>query len=371
MALPNAPAPLTVIGGFLGAGKTTLLNQILQNSAGVRFAVLVNDFGQINIDASLIQAHDGQTLTLSNGCICCSLSNGFIDTLLALMQRRDSFDHIVVEASGVSEPQRIMDIAKLDPDLRADAIICLIDASNILEQLNNDSISTVVKAQIGSANLLLLNKTDLIDKAGSLAVESCKALNSSPSIESATNVNATSAIHQTREVIRQINPDASLINCQHAAINIALLLGTGTQHRPNTQQTRNAITSTPIDATLPEFFTQSAQCLNPINRKKFTTAIAQLNQQVIRAKGILYFSDEPNCAYIWQRVGNHQTLTRSEPSTGVAKKQSSQSDLKTGSQTALQADLQTDLQSHSQIVLISLAAIEQSLDVWLSDQQSE
>ena len=111
------PVPFTVIGGFLGAGKTTLLNHVLTQSTGIRCAVLVNDFGDLNIDKSLVSSHDGQTISLTNGCICCNISNDFNQTLISLLKRIDEFDQVVVEASGVSEPDRIMDIARLDPAL--------------------------------------------------------------------------------------------------------------------------------------------------------------------------------------------------------------------------------------------------------------
>ena len=157
----NNTKPFTVIGGFLGAGKTTLLNRVLSESSGIRFAVLVNDFGAINIDQSLVRSHDGSTLNLSNGCICCSLADGFVNTMLDLMQRADSFDHIVVEASGVSEPQRIMDIALLDPELHPDAIVTLIDSLNFEQSISDPAISRVIEAQVECADLLVLNKQDL------------------------------------------------------------------------------------------------------------------------------------------------------------------------------------------------------------------
>ena len=89
--------PFTVIGGFLGAGKTTMLNHLLENSRGTRFAVLVNDFGELNIDERLITQHDGETIALTNGCMCCSMANGFINALSAVMDRADQFDQLVVQ----------------------------------------------------------------------------------------------------------------------------------------------------------------------------------------------------------------------------------------------------------------------------------
>ena len=121
------PIPFTVIGGFLGAGKTTLLNHLLTQTEGVRYAVFVNDFGSLNIDKRLIRSHGGRTIALENGCICCSLSDGLTQSLLALLSMEDPCDHIVIEASGVADPGPIADVAVLDPDLAPDGVVVLVD----------------------------------------------------------------------------------------------------------------------------------------------------------------------------------------------------------------------------------------------------
>ena len=99
--------PFTVIGGYLGAGKTTLLNHLLTNARGLRVAVLVNDFGSVNIDVDLIRSHDGDTINLANGCMCCSLVGGFAQAIGQVRNRAESFDHVVIEASGVADPAKI------------------------------------------------------------------------------------------------------------------------------------------------------------------------------------------------------------------------------------------------------------------------
>src|ERR1700742_142139 len=108
-----AKTPLTVIGGFLGAGKTTLLTHLLKPGRS-RTAVLVNDFGAVNIDAGLIARHDGATMTLTNGCVCCSIGGGFFETLGSILDAPTAFDHIVIEASGVGDPWRIAEIALVE-----------------------------------------------------------------------------------------------------------------------------------------------------------------------------------------------------------------------------------------------------------------
>ena len=101
------PIPVTVIGGFLGAGKTTLLNHILSANHGRRVGVLVNDFGAINIDATLVVGVDGDTVSLANGCICCSMRDDLVGACLALLARPERPDHLIVETSGVSDPVAI------------------------------------------------------------------------------------------------------------------------------------------------------------------------------------------------------------------------------------------------------------------------
>ena len=153
--------PLTVVGGFLGAGKTTLLNHLLTNASG-RIAVLVNDFGAVNVDAGLIVEHGGTTLRLANGCVCCSLADGFIDTLVKVLS--EPFDHIVIEASGVGDPWNIAEIALIEPGLRLGAVIVLADSERLPHLLTDPRVGDTVRRQIEAADIVVLNKTDLIDK---------------------------------------------------------------------------------------------------------------------------------------------------------------------------------------------------------------
>lgn len=160
-----APVPVTVIGGFLGAGKTTLVNHILSGEHGLKVAVLVNDFGAINIDAALITSTEGGLYSLSNGCVCCGLNQGFVEQLEELLAARADIDHIVIEASGVADPARIMDTvryARFASRLRADAIVVVVDAAGF-----DDAIAAapgLAEAQTGSADLVVLNKTDLVGR---------------------------------------------------------------------------------------------------------------------------------------------------------------------------------------------------------------
>ena len=141
-----ATTPVTVIGGFLGAGKTTFLNHLLKTGTA-RYAVLVNDFGAVNIDAGLIAAHDGITMALTNGCVCCSIGGGFIETLGKLLDDQTLFDHIVIEASGVGDPWRIAEIALIEPSLRLSAVAVIADASRIEALLADARVRERYRAQ--------------------------------------------------------------------------------------------------------------------------------------------------------------------------------------------------------------------------------
>ena len=157
--------PLTVIGGFLGAGKTTLLNYWLRESRGKRFAVLINDFGAINIDAALIASADGDTIALTNGCVCCSIGDDLSQALIRVLDAPQPFDGIVIEASGVSDPWRIAQIGLAEPGLSLDGVIVLLDAQALADNLANPLLRDSIERPLAHADLVVLNKVDLADDA--------------------------------------------------------------------------------------------------------------------------------------------------------------------------------------------------------------
>lgn len=165
------PLPVTVIGGYLGAGKTTLANYLLRHAEGRRLSVLVNDFGAIAIDAELIAARDGDSMTLANGCVCCSIGGDLYRALNRVLDRRPRADALVIEASGVAEPARIAEIARAEPDLRLAGIAVLIDAKTWPERRADPLVGALVGRQVAAADLVILNKTDLVSSEALAAVE--------------------------------------------------------------------------------------------------------------------------------------------------------------------------------------------------------
>jgi len=162
--------PLTVIGGFLGAGKTTLLNHLLTQADGRRIAVLVNDFGAINLDRALIATEEAGAIELTNGCVCCQIGDDLTAALIGLIESPRPPDAIVVEASGVSDPWRIAQVGIADPALSLDGVIVLVDAGAVRAQAADPLLADTVQRQLRAADLLVINQCDRIDAASLAAL---------------------------------------------------------------------------------------------------------------------------------------------------------------------------------------------------------
>lgn len=161
--LSDAPAlPVTLLGGYLGAGKTTLVNHLLRTAQGRRIAVLVNDFGDLGIDGDLIEARADDVISLAGGCICCSFGGDLMAALLRLQDRSASLDQVLIETSGVALPASVARTLQLVKGLRLNAVVVLADAGAIPQQASNRYVGETVQCQLQQADLLVLNKLDLL-----------------------------------------------------------------------------------------------------------------------------------------------------------------------------------------------------------------
>jgi len=164
MELTKKGLPVTIITGFLGSGKTTLLNHILTNQQGVKTAVLVNEFGEIGIDNELIVSTDQNMVELSNGCICCTINNDLVDAVYKVLAREEKLDYLVIETTGLADPLPVAMTflgSELRDVTRLDSIITVVDAANYSLDLFN---SEAALSQITYGDVILLNKTDLVDE---------------------------------------------------------------------------------------------------------------------------------------------------------------------------------------------------------------
>jgi G3E family GTPase len=181
--------PVTVLTGFLGAGKTTLLNRILSEQHGRRIAVIENEFGEVGVDHELVIGAEEEIFEMNNGCICCTVRGDLIRILGTLMKRRDRFDAILIETTGLADPGPVAQTFFVDDQmqesLRLDGIITLVDARHVIEQLDHSDETT---QQIAFADVILINKTDLVEPAALDALEA-----------RIKRMNAAAKIHRTRD----------------------------------------------------------------------------------------------------------------------------------------------------------------------------
>ncbi len=165
MSVQKQGLPVTIITGFLGSGKTTLLNHILSNQQGLKTAVLVNEFGEIGIDNELIISSDDSMVELNNGCICCTINEDLIQAVYKVLERPEKIDYLVVETTGLADPLPVA-LTFLGTELREmtrlDSIVTMVDCANFSLDLFN---SQAALSQITYGDIIVLNKTDLVDEA--------------------------------------------------------------------------------------------------------------------------------------------------------------------------------------------------------------
>ena len=183
--------PVTILTGFLGSGKTTLLNRILTEEHGRRIAVIENEFGEVGIDQGLVINADEEVFEMSNGCICCTVRGDLIRVLGNLMKRRDKFDYVLVETTGLADPGPVAQTFFMDDEIQneftLDGIVTLVDAAHIDQQLGRSDEST---EQVAFADVLVLNKTDLVNNESVDNLESrLRGMNSMAKILRSENAN--------------------------------------------------------------------------------------------------------------------------------------------------------------------------------------
>ncbi|MBJ2269254.1 GTP-binding protein [Pseudomonas sp. MF6772] len=261
---------VTVVSGFLGAGKTTLLNRIAQQPQHGRMAVIVNDFGELNIDAAIIAEVTDAVFSLQNGCICCTVQEDLLAQLVSLSQLRPRLDRIVIECSGVSDPQRIVQTLgypQLKAHLHLDTVITLVDASGYgaLE----GEFARLSRAQVACADLVLLNKADLVSAA---ELQSLRAT---------------------------IGARTRVISTVQAQIPDALLLGERTP--------RNGFT--PVPTPHHELFESwTWQATQALPAKALRDWLGQLPKDLFRLKGLVHLQGNEQPFWL-QHVGNRSQFS--------------------------------------------------------------
>jgi G3E family GTPase len=263
--------PVTVLTGYLGAGKTTLLNRILSEHHGRKFAVVINEFGELGVDNDLVVDADEEVFEMNNGCICCTVRGDLIRIIGGLMKRKGRFDGIIVETTGLADPAPVAQTFFVDEDVKRatklDAIVTVVDAKHLPARLKD---SAEAQEQIAFADIIVLNKMDLV------------------SAEEADEV---------ERLIRQINPYAEIRRATKSDVPLDAVIG------------RDAFNLARILEKEPDFLSGedhhehdsavnsvSFEVSKPIDAEKFNAWISQLlqtkGQDLLRTKGILYYAGE-------------------------------------------------------------------------------
>lgn len=310
--------PVLLLTGYLGSGKTTLVNRILSNKKGIKFAVIVNDIGEVNIDASLIQQggvvdqKDDSLVALQNGCICCTLKMDLVKQLADIVNT-GSFDYIVIEASGICEPapiaQTICSIPTLGPEYikhgvpRLDSIVTVVDALRLRDEFANgndllkqnigeDDLESLVIQQVEFCNVILINKASMV---------------------SADDLN------HVKEILRALQPKAEILTCDYGDVDLDKLINTRRfdfnkvatsaawideiEHHHDEEEEEGGEV---MEYNIQTFVYQRRPAFDLSRFDEFVARFWPKN--VIRCKGICYFQDEPDTCYVFEQAGKQVGL---------------------------------------------------------------
>ncbi|MDM3844822.1 MAG: GTP-binding protein [Aphanizomenon gracile PMC638.10] len=298
--IPKQGMPVTIITGFLGSGKTTLLNQILQNKQDLKVAVLVNEFGDINIDSQLLISVDQDMVELSNGCICCTINDGLVDAVYRVLEREERIDYLVIETTGVADPLPII-LTFFGTELRdltnIDSILTVVDT----EAFNEEHFqSEAALKQITYGDIILLNKTDLV---------------------------TAEKLQEVENFIHDIKHGARILHTQYGEVALPLILDVGLtpkdqyitidneDHHKHEHEHHHAHEHHHHHSDHLEndgFVSISFQTDRPFDVHKFENFLTEeMPENVFRAKGILWFSDS-DLRHIFQLSGPRYTLNADE-----------------------------------------------------------
>ena len=295
--------PITILTGFLGAGKTTLLNRILNGDHGLRVAVLVNDFGAINIDAELVVGVQDDVISLANGCVCCTIRDDLVETVEAVINRPEAPEYILLEASGVADPSGIA-MTFVNPDLqdriRLDSITCVVDADQVFAHPDYPDLMALKLRQVAFSDMMILNKVDL---AGPEQVKKVRAW----ADETFGRLRIVEANHcdVPLEILLSVGRfDPARSGVEHEALEHSGCLDPHCRDGHHAHDHRRDHTET--------FGTWSYETNRPLSLEVLREVARKLPGNIYRAKGVIFTSDAPERPAVLQVVGRRVDISMQE-----------------------------------------------------------